>query len=57
VLFRLSYNRMRVRDYEHVEPPSGADPDRPQYESGAAAVRGGTHERGKRQAAGQGFEP
>jgi hypothetical protein len=27
--------------YEHVEPPSGADPDHPQYEGGAATVRGG----------------
>jgi hypothetical protein len=24
-----------------VEPPSGADPDRPPYEGGAAAVRSG----------------
>ena len=28
------------------EPPSGADPDRPPYESGAAAVRGGESFRG-----------
>src|SRR5882672_6410105 len=28
-------------EYEHVEPPPGADPGRPLYESGAAAVRGG----------------
>jgi len=27
--------------YEHVEPPPGADPGHPLYESGAAAVRGG----------------
>lgn len=32
------------------EPPSGADPDRPPYESGAAAVRGGM-------ASGAGLEP
>ena len=32
------------------EPPSGADPDRPPYESGAAAVRGGI-------ASGAGLEP
>jgi hypothetical protein len=28
-------------EYEHVEPPPGADSGRPLYESGAAAVRGG----------------
>jgi hypothetical protein len=33
-----------------MEPPPGADPGRPPYEGGAAAVRGG-------QAAGQGLEP
>ena len=32
------------------EPPSGADPDRPPYESGAATVRGGI-------ASGAGLEP
>src|SRR5215470_2789770 len=32
------------------EPPSGADPDRPPYEGGAAAVRGG-------EASGAGLEP
>jgi hypothetical protein len=37
-------------EYEHMEPPPGADPGRPQYESGAAAVRGGV-------AAHRGFEP
>ena len=31
----------RNLEYEHMEPPPGADPGRPQYESGAAAVRGG----------------
>ena len=36
--------------YEGIEPPSGADPDRPPYEGGAAAVRGG-------QASGAGLEP
>jgi hypothetical protein len=33
-----------------MEPPPGADPGRPLYESGAAAVRGGV-------AASPGFEP
>jgi len=33
-----------------LEPPSGADPDHPPYEGGAAAVRGGD-------AARRGFEP
>jgi hypothetical protein len=37
-------------EYEHVEPPSGADPDHPPYEGGAAAVRGGV-------VPGQGLEP
>ena len=37
-------------EYEHVEPPPGADPGHPLYESGAAAVRGGI-------AAHRGFEP
>ena len=37
-------------EYEHVEPPPGADPGHPLYESGAAAVRGGV-------AAHRGFEP
>ena len=37
-------------EYEHGEPPPGADPGRPLYESGAAAVRGGV-------AAHRGFEP
>jgi hypothetical protein len=37
-------------EYEHMEPPPGADPGRPLYESGAAAVRGGV-------AASRGFEP
>lgn len=37
-------------EYEHVEPPPGADPGRPPYESGTAAVRGGV-------AASRGFEP
>lgn len=27
--------------YEDMEPPSGADPDHPLYEGGAAAARGG----------------
>jgi hypothetical protein len=27
--------------YEDMEPPPGADPGRPPYEGGAAAVRGG----------------
>lgn len=36
--------------YERTEPPSGADPDRPPYEGGAAAVRGGL-------ASGAGLEP
>ena len=36
--------------YEGIEPPSGADPDRPPYEGGAAAVRGG-------EASGAGLEP
>lgn len=36
--------------YEGTEPPSGADPDRPPYEGGAAAVRGGV-------ASGAGLEP
>jgi hypothetical protein len=36
--------------YEHVEPPPGADPGHPPYESGAAAVRGGV-------AGEPGFEP
>jgi hypothetical protein len=33
-----------------VEPPSGADPDHPRYEGGAATVRGGM-------ASGAGVEP
>jgi hypothetical protein len=37
-------------EYEHVEPPSGADPDHPRYEGGAATVRGGM-------ASGAGVEP
>ena len=37
-------------EYEHGEPPPGADPGRPLYESGAATVRGGV-------AAHRGFEP
>jgi hypothetical protein len=37
-------------EYEHREPPPGADPGRPPYESGAAAVRGGM-------ASGAGLEP
>ena len=37
-------------EYEHGEPPPGADPGRPLYESGAAAVRGGM-------ASGAGLEP
>ena len=36
--------------YEDMEPPSGADPDHPPYEGGAAAVRGGV-------ASGAGVEP
>src|SRR5215475_12532282 len=36
--------------YEHVEPPPGADPGHPLYESRAAAVRGGV-------AGEPGFEP
>jgi hypothetical protein len=31
----------RAADRRFVEPPSGADPDHPPYEGGAAAVRGG----------------
>jgi hypothetical protein len=37
-------------EYEHGEPPPGADPGRPLYEGGAAAVRGGI-------ASGAGLEP
>src|SRR5215472_2203259 len=37
-------------EYEHVEPPPGADPGLPLYGSGAAAVRGGI-------VAGAGVEP
>ena len=44
---RPLYRRL---EYEHMEPPPGVDPGRPQYESGAAAVRGGV-------AAHRGFEP
>ena len=59
-LFLLSYIRVEPsagfapapRDWatRTLEPPSGADPDRPPYEGGAAAVRGGV-------AARRGFEP
>lgn len=28
-------------EYEHMEPPPGADPGNPRYERGSAAVRGG----------------
>lgn len=37
-------------EYEHSEPPPGADPGHPPYEGGAAAVRGGI-------AGESGFEP
>ena len=33
--------RLLPLGYEDVEPPPGADPGRPPYEGGAAAVRGG----------------
>ena len=41
---------LRGHGVANTEPPSGADPDRPPYEGGAAAVRGG-------EASGGGLEP
>jgi hypothetical protein len=47
---RLSTWPLCQLEYEHMEPPPGADPGHPPYESGAAAVRGGV-------ASGAGLEP
>src|SRR6266704_343746 len=47
VIRRSTDNTVRPIDATRTsEPPSGADPDRPPYESGAAAVRGGEGFRG-----------
>ena len=38
---RPSTWRLYLLGYKHMEPPPGADPGHPLYESEAAAVRGG----------------